>query len=88
MLTKKWIELTIDTSFIYDREQGFLQDSEAAADTIYEQLINALAELYNYGTERAVVVGELCDEILDRSGAMLGEVRKVAEYRRENGIDN
>ena len=37
-----------------------------------------LAEIYGRGISEAALVAEICDEVLDRSGALLGEVRQVA----------
>jgi hypothetical protein len=37
-----------------------------------------LAEIYRRGVRESALVAEICDEVLDRSGALLGEVRQVA----------
>ena len=36
-----------------------------------------LASLYKENTECMVAVGKLCDEELDRSGALLGRIRQI-----------
>jgi hypothetical protein len=41
--------------------------------------IEKLAEIYKRGTKEAALVAEICDEVLDRSGALLGEVREAAQ---------
>ena len=40
--------------------------------------IDKLAEIYSRDTQTAFVVAEICDEVLDRSGALLGRVRVIA----------
>ena len=49
-----------------------------------ENLINGLAEIYALGIDEAATVTEICDEVLDKSGALLGEVRFVV--RKLKGI--
>ena len=46
-----------------------------------------LAEIYSRSTDRASVVAEICDEILDRTGRLLGEVRKIARNKYINPIN-
>jgi hypothetical protein len=57
----------------------------AAADRD-ERLLAALAELYVWDGPAYVRVAELCDEVLDRSGGLLGRVRDaaIAARRKEN----
>jgi hypothetical protein len=38
-----------------------------------------LAEIYKRGVHEAAIVAEICDEALDRSGVLLGEVRQAAQ---------
>ena len=40
-----------------------------------------LAEIYSRSTDRASIVAEICDEVLDGSGALLGEVRRIAKTK-------
>jgi hypothetical protein len=40
--------------------------------------IRKMAEIYSRDTKTAFVVAEICDEILDRTGGLLGEVRSIA----------
>jgi hypothetical protein len=47
-----------------------------------KEQIEKLAEIYNYNMNNAVLVAKICDEVLDRSGALLGEVRQVARDLR------
>lgn len=42
--------------------------------------IQKLAEMYRRSVHDAALVAEICDEVIDRSGALLGEVRKAAEH--------
>lgn len=42
----------------------------ASADKIFERLVALYKDNY-------VCVAKMCDEVLDRSGALLGEVRKA-----------
>ena len=44
--------------------------------------IEKLAELYNKGIYDACIVATICDEVIDYSGALLGEVRIVAREQR------
>jgi len=46
-----------------------------------EQL-EKLAEIYSKNTHDAYIVATICDEVLDKSGALLGEVRKIARITR------
>ena len=45
--------------------------------------IKKLAEIYNRGSKEMVIVAEICDTVLDRSGELLGEVRKAAQQANE-----
>ncbi len=47
-----------------------------------KEQIKKLAEIYNKDYMYASVVATICDEVLDRSGALLGEVRKIARNNR------
>ena len=40
--------------------------------------IDKLAELYSKNTHDAFIVATICDEVIDKSGALLGRVRVVA----------
>lgn len=46
---------------------------------IYQHVVEYLGERYRKG-ERSEI-GRLCDDTLDRSGRLLGEVRKFARQR-------
>ena len=46
-----------------------------------EKQIDKLAEIYSKNIHDACIVATICDEVLDRSGALLGEVRKVARTK-------
>ena len=43
-----------------------------------------LAEIYSRDTKTACVVAEICDEVLDRTGALLGEIRSIARSKYIN----
>ena len=43
-----------------------------------KEQIEKLAEIYKKNVHDAFIVATICDEVIDRSGALLGEVRKVA----------
>ena len=43
--------------------------------------IDKLAELYSRDTTYAFIVATICDEVLDKSGALLGRVRVLARKR-------
>ena len=59
------------------------EQAEAEVERLRERLEPALARIYKLGTREAVVVGRLCDDELDRSGAMLGRVRDLAAREGE-----
>jgi len=40
--------------------------------------IRKIAEIYSRDTKTALVVAEICDEVIDRTGVLLGEVRSIA----------
>ena len=40
--------------------------------------IRKMAEIYSRDTQTAFVVAEICDEVIDRTGALLGKVRSIA----------
>ena len=44
----------------------------------------ALAKIYSRDTKTAYVVAEICDEVLDRTGALLGEIRAIARSKYIN----
>ena len=46
--------------------------------------IKKLAEIYGKNTTSACVVAEICDEVLDRSGALLGKVRDAYRSTKTN----
>lgn len=46
-----------------------------------EKQIDKLAELYSRDTTYAFIIATVCDEVLDKSGALLGEVRYKARER-------
>lgn len=39
--------------------------------------VKKLAEIYQQSTHDAAIVAKICDEVIDRSGRLLGEVRKA-----------
>jgi hypothetical protein len=43
--------------------------------------IEKLAEIYSKSIDDAFIVAKICDEVLDTSGILLGEVRKVARSK-------
>ena len=46
-----------------------------------KEQIEQLAEIYSNNTHDAFIVATICDEVLDKSGALLGEVRKIARKK-------
>ena len=48
-----------------------------------EEQINKLAEIYKRSTHDASVVATICDEVIDRTGGVLGEVRKAVRNEKE-----
>ena len=46
-----------------------------------KEQIDKLAELYSKDPHDAFIVATICDEVLDKSGALLGRVRVVARKR-------
>lgn len=48
-----------------------------------ERIIKGLAKEYKKGVYEAVIVANICDETLDRSGQLLGEVREEARKKIE-----
>jgi hypothetical protein len=63
-----------------------LMDKEAMAEVrylnaVHRNFIKYLASQYKDG--RAVEIAGLCDETLDKSGRLLGEVREVARTPQE-----
>jgi len=44
--------------------------------------LEKLAEIYNQNHHDAYIVATICDEVLDRSGGLLGRVREVAREKR------
>ena len=46
-----------------------------------------LAEIYKRSTHDAATIAEICDTIIDRSGGLLGEVRKAARKSSLEEID-
>jgi hypothetical protein len=64
-----------------------LLDQKAAAEVRYlkamhERFVSYLASQYRCGMAREIA--GLCDETLDRSGRLLGEVRAVARTPQES----
>ena len=51
---------------------------------IYDETrINSLAEMYKRSIHDAAIVATICDEVIDRSGKLLGEVRKVVRNEKK-----
>jgi hypothetical protein len=48
---------------------------------LYDSKIEKLAEIYAKSIDDALIVAKICDEALDTSGALLGEVRKAARTK-------
>jgi len=42
-----------------------------------ETRVSALAEIYKRSVHDAAIVADICDNVIDRSGKLLGEVRKI-----------
>lgn len=56
-------------------------------ETLKERLKEGLVEIYSRGHDYGVsspagIIARLCDEYLDRSGYLLGEIRKESLCRR------
>ena len=57
---------------------------EELLEYVYDKTrINALAEIYIRSTHDAAVVATICDEVIDRSGKLLGEVRNVVRSKTD-----
>ena len=46
-----------------------------------KEQIEKLADIYSKDMHNAFIVAEICDEVIDKSGALLGEVRKIARLK-------
>jgi len=46
-----------------------------------KEQIEKLAELYSKNTHDAYIIATVCDEVIDRSGKLLGEVRQIARTK-------
>ena len=68
-------------------DQGVWLDEYALKELksyIYDETrINALAEIYIRSTHDAAVVATICDDVIDRSGKLLGEVRNVVRSKTD-----
>jgi len=42
---------------------------------------DGLAKIYSRDTKTACIVAEICDEVLDKSGGLLGRVRVIARNK-------
>ena len=58
-------------------------DKELLEYVYDETRINALAEIYMRSTHDAAVVATICDDVIDRSGKLLGLVRDVVRTKKE-----
>ena len=58
--------------------EATLRPTPAQADRGTADVENALAAVYRVNTAAAAAVGQVCDEKLDKSGAMLGRIRELA----------
>ena len=57
--------------------------SSNAPEIKREELVNRLASVYY---KDMLMVATICDEVLDRTGALLGDVRKVARKNKHDII--
>lgn len=51
-------------------------------EAVHRSLIRYLADRYRKSTNEACEIAGLCDELLDQSGRLLGEVRAAARLAR------
>ena len=51
-----------------------------------KEQIEKLAEIYSKSTHDAFIVATICDEVLDKSGALLGKVRTQARSKLGRAI--
>lgn len=49
-----------------------------------KEQIEILADIYSKNTHDAFIVAVICDEVIDKSGSLLGEVRKIARKKIVN----
>jgi len=54
------------------------------ADALRIELVEALALVYNYDNPSGFAVAQVCDDILDRTGALLGKVRDRARAMKRS----
>ena len=68
-------------------DQGVWLDEYARQELleyVYDETrINALAEIYIRSTHDAAVVATICDDVIDRSGKLLGLVRDAVRTKKE-----
>ena len=44
--------------------------------------INKLVKIYGRNMSSACIVAEICDEVLDKSGKLLGEIREASRLQK------
>ena len=67
----------------YHDVDEFYQDDEDQPQSLTDEMIKGLGKLY---IDNKLLIAKLCDEVLDKSGGLLGEVRKWARDQQPNCI--
>lgn len=76
----KFRPLCEDVSKIAQQQKRIIELLELPKSKEVE-LFEALVRIYKKDTRSAAVVAELCDEVFDRSGGLLGRVRDAAQVK-------
>jgi hypothetical protein len=80
-------EAELENVLLTDAAVKRIAELEAELAALRARTEQALVDVYCMGMKEAVVVGRLCDDSLDRSGAMLGRIREKARAAREEASD-
>ena len=79
-------------SFDHKRQYPLNEQAQWLDDFAHEELLRyvynetriaTLAHIYKQGIHEAAIVATICDQVIDRSGKLLGEVRKIIREEKK-----
>lgn len=88
--SEEFVDIFLDSEDAFDYKEIMKRsDLDVIKEYVYDQTrINALAEIYKQSIHDAAMVATICDQVIDRSGRLLGEVRDVVRNKKPEECPN
>jgi len=81
-LKRKELEYYIDRNLLQN-ELDSRSELDIIKEYVYDETrVRALAEIYKKGVHEAAMVATICDDVIDRSGKLLGDVRNIVRNEK------